>query len=203
MDKSLSQRLSAVTGWRSLRLGKVADSEVALPWATSRNRQKVLGFAAMAVSLVLISAPFLLNVDSDVVAKAQTVAVDGLGKPVPASTEMATGEDVVVALNAARQSGNALAVTPDDELRTGAQAWAQSVAGSGSIRTDRSLRALLQDRSAVGEFVVAAPSLTIAYDRLMANSLQHGQLLSDGVRGVGVGVQASGNKTFLVIRFAS
>jgi hypothetical protein len=203
MDKSLSQRLSAVTGWRSLRLGKVADSEVALPWATSRNRQKVLGFAAMAVSLVLISAPFLLNVDSDVVAKAQTVAVDGLGKPVPASTEMATGEDVVVALNAARQSGNALAVTPDDELRTGAQAWAQSVAGSGSIRTDRSLRALLQDRSAVGEFVVAAPSLTIAYDRLVANSLQHGQLLSDGVRGVGVGVQASGNKTFLVIRFAS
>jgi hypothetical protein len=203
MDKSLSQRLSAVTGWRSLRLGKVADSEVALPWATSRNRQKVLGFAAMAVSLVLISAPFLLNVDSDVVAKAQTVAVDGLGKPVPASTEMATGEDVVVALNAARQSGNALAVTPDDELRTGAQAWAQSVAGSGSIRTDRSLRALLQDRSAVGEFVVAAPSLTIAYDRLMANSLQHGQLLSDHVRGVGVGVQASGNKTFLVIRFAS
>jgi uncharacterized protein YkwD len=203
MDQSPRQRISSAVASPSSRLGALAVSEASLPWTISRNRQKVLGFAAMAVSLVLISAPFVLNVDNDVVAKAQTVAVDASPNTAEVPTEMATAEDVVAALNAARDRASAASVVPDSQLELGAQGWASNVAENGSIRTDRSLRALLNNRQAVGEFVVAAPSLSIAYQRLMANRVQEAQLLGSTLDTVGVGVQAAGGKTYLVIRFAS
>jgi uncharacterized protein YkwD len=203
MDQSLRQRISSAVASPSSRLGALAVSEISLPWTISRNRQKVLGFAAMAVSLVLISAPFVLNVDNDVMAKAQTVAVDAYPNTAEVTTEMATAEDVVAALNAARDRASAASVVPDTQLELGAQGWASNVAENGSIRTDRSLRALLNNRQAVGEFVVAAPSLSIAYQRLMANRVQEAQLLGSSLDTVGVGVQTAGGKTYLVIRFAS
>jgi uncharacterized protein YkwD len=189
---------------RPLLLGAV--NEVSRPWATSPNRQKVLGFAAMAVSLVLVGAPFVLNVDSDVVAKAQTVSVGSLTNSASVAntvtTEMAVADDVIAALNLARIGANASAVERDEQLELGAQGWASVLGENGNIRTDRSLRALLSDRSAVGEFVVAAPSLGSAYGRVMANPSQRAQLTEGVFRNVGVGVQTSGNKTYLVIRFA-
>jgi hypothetical protein len=203
MDQSLRQRISSAVASPSSRFGALTVSEISLPWTISRNRQKVLGFAAMAVSLVLISAPFVLNVDNDVVAKAQTVAVEASSNTAEVITEMATAEDVVVALNAARGRAGAPSVLPDTQLELGAQGWASNVAENASIRTDRSLRALLNNRQAVGEFVVAAPSLSIAYQRLMANPVQEAQLLGSSLDTVGVGVQAAGGKTYLVIRFAS
>jgi uncharacterized protein YkwD len=203
MDQSLRQRISSAVASPSLRFGALTVSEISLPWTISRNRQKVLGFAAMAVSLVLISAPFVLNVDNDVVAKAQTVAVEASSNTAEVITEMATAEDVVVALNAARGRAGAASVVPDTQLELGAQGWASNVAENASIRTDRSLRALLNNRQAVGEFVVAAPSLSIAYQRLMANPVQEAQLLGSSLDTVGVGVQAAGGKTYLVFRFAS
>lgn len=203
MDQSLRQRISFVLASRSQLLCNVAVSDRLPLWTTNRNRQKVLGFAAMAVSLVLISAPFMLNVDNDVMAKAQTVAIESSSNTAEATTEMATAQDVVVALNAARDRANAPAVEPDLQLELGAQGWASNVAENGSVHTDRSLRALLNNRQAVGEFVVAAPSLTIAYQRLMANRLQEAQLTGSTLDTVGVGVQVAGAKTYLVIRFAS
>jgi hypothetical protein len=203
MDQSLRQRISSAVASPSSRFGALDLSEISVPWTTSRNRQKVLGFAAMAVSLVLISAPFVLNVDNDVVAKAQTIAVEDSSNAAEMITEMATPGDVVVALNGARDRANAAAVAVDAQLELGAQGWASNVAENGSVRTDRSLRALLNNRQAVGEFVVAAPSLSTAYERLMANRVQEAQLLGSSLDTVGVGVQVVGGKTYLVIRFAS
>jgi hypothetical protein len=203
MEQSLRQRISSALAGPSSRLGVSAVSEIAFPWTTSRNRQKVLGFAAMAVSLVLISAPFVLNVDNDVVAKAQTVAVEASSNTDEVMAQMVSARDVVVALNAARGRANAAAVELDAQLELGAQGWASNVAENGGIRTDRSLRALLNNRQAVGEFVVAAPSLSIAYERLMASGAQEAQLLGSTLETVGVGVQTTGAKTYLVIRFAS
>ncbi len=203
MDRTLRQRFAAALPSRPLRLGTFGVPEISLPWATTRNRQKVLGFAALAVSLVLISGPFLLNVDSDVVAKAQTVSVEPSTKTVEVITEMVIAEDVIVALNATRTSGNLAPAERDEQLQTGAQAWAAIVAEQGNVRTDRSLRALLSERLAVGEFVVAAPSLSVAYQRLMAIQSQDAQLTAASTRKLGVGVHSSGNKTYLVLRFAS
>jgi uncharacterized protein YkwD len=203
MDQSLRQRMSSALPSRPSRLGAFLVPEVSLPWTISRNRQKVLGFAAMAVSLVLVSAPFVLNVDSDVVAKAQTVAVDASSNSSPVITEIAIAEDVVVALNAVRASTQRAPVETDLQLQSGAQAWASNVADNGSVRTDRSLRALLDDRSTIGEYVVAAPTLPIAYERLMAIASQRAQLTSSTTRLLGVGVQTAGSKTYLVLRFAT
>ncbi len=202
MDRSLRQRVSSALEPRPARFGAFGVPEVSFPWTTNHNRQKVLGFAAMAVSLVLISAPFVLNVDNDVVARAQTVAGQPSTNAAEVIAEMAIAADVFVALNTARARVNATAVDPDDQLQVGAQEWAANVAESGGVRTDRSLRALLDNREAVGEFVVVAPSLAIAYERLMANTVQRAQLTGPFIRSVGVGVQ-SGTKTYLVIRFAS
>jgi uncharacterized protein YkwD len=203
MDQSLLQRISSAVASRLARSGTLVVPEISLPWATNRNRQKVLGFAAMAVSLVLIGAPFMLNVDHDVVAKAQTISVDATNNTAEALTEMATADDVVVALNAARFRFDAAPVAADGQLEIGAQGWASNLAESGSVRNDRSLRSLLSDREAVGEFVVTASSLANAYDRVMANAKQEAQLTGSASNSVGVGVATSGNKTYLVIRFAS
>jgi uncharacterized protein YkwD len=203
MDQSLRQRTSSASPTRFSRLGALLVPEVSFPWTISRNRQKVLGFAAMAVSLVLISAPFVLNVDSDVVAKAQTVEVDSAINITPVITEMDTVDDVIVALNALRSSAQIALVEPDSQLQGGAQAWASNVADSASVRTDRSLRAMLDNRSSIGEFVVAAPSLPIAYERLLAIPSQRAQLLAPTTRALGVGVQTLGAKTYLVLRFGT
>jgi hypothetical protein len=203
MDQSLRQRMSSGLPTRSARLGAFLVPEASFPWTISRNRQKVLGFAAMAVSLVLISAPFVLNVDSDVVATAQTVGVDSATNVAPVITEMATADDVIIALNALRAGAQTALVEPDAQLQGGAQAWASNVADSASVRTDRSLRAMLDNRSTIGEFVVAAPSLPIAYERLMAIPSQRAQLLAETTRALGVGVQTLGAKTYLVLRFAT
>ena len=215
MDRNLRQRISTAVGSRPSLRETAGGAEISLSWTTNRNRQKVLGFAAMAVSLVLVSAPFFLNVDSDAVAKAQTVTIDA--SPAAATTattptnatiaevitEMTIADDVIVALNATRLGANMTSVERDELLQIGAQGWASNVADNGNVRTDRSLRALLNDRSAVGEFVVVAPSLPIAYDRLMANRSQQSQLTDANMRNVGVGVQTSSSKTYLVIRFSS
>jgi uncharacterized protein YkwD len=203
MDQSLSQRMSSALPTRFSRLGAFLVPETSFPWTVSRNRQKVLGFAAMAVSLVLISAPFVLNVDSDVVAKAQTVAAEESTSTAPVITEMAVADDVIVALNALRSSAQTALIAPDPQLQSGAQAWASNVADSASVRTDRSLRSMLDNRSTIGEFVVAAPSLPIAYERLMAIPSQRAQLLAATTRALGVGVQTLGGKTYLVLRFAT
>lgn len=165
------------------------------------NREKALGFAAAAVSLILVSGPFLLNVDSDVVAKAQTVAeVEAVTKPAEIFPEMATVDDVISALNVARESASLGSVVRDPQLHDGAQLWASMMAGSGNVRNDRSLRAMLQQRPEVGEFVIAARSLPLAYQRLMANPGQKAQLF-DGTN-IGVGVSVTENKTYLVVRFS-
>ncbi len=209
MDRNLRQRISTSVVSR-LSLRETAGSvEISLSWTTNRNRQKVLGFAAMAVSLVLVSAPFFLNVDSDTVAKAQTVTIDTSTTTATTATtaevitEMTLANDVIVALNATRHGANSTPVERDELLQIGAQAWAANVADNGNVRTDRSLRMLLNDRSAVGEFVVVAPSLPIAYDRLMANRSQQSQLTDAGMRNIGVGVHISSSKTYLVIRFSA
>ena len=188
---------------RSSRLRAFLVPEAPLPWTVSHNREKVLGFAAIAVSLVLIGAPFALNVDSDVVAKAQTVVVDSDPNIAPVIPEMATADDVVVALNALRSSAQTVLVEVDTQLQGGAQAWASNVADSASVRTDRSLRSMLDNRSTIGEFVVAAPSLPIAYERLLAIGSQRAQLLASTTRALGVGLQTLGAKTYLVVRFAT
>ncbi len=209
MDRNLRQRISTSVVSR-LSLRETAGSvEISLSWTKNRNRQKVLGFAAMAVSLVLVSAPFFLNVDSDTVAKAQTVTIDTSTTTATTATtaevitEMTLANDVIVALNATRHGANSTPVERDELLQIGAQAWAANVADNGNVRTDRSLRMLLNDRSAVGEFVVVAPSLPIAYDRLMANRSQQSQLTDEGMRNIGVGVHISSSKTYLVIRFSA
>jgi Cysteine-rich secretory protein family len=169
----------------------------------NHNREKVLGFAAAAVSLVLVSAPFLVNVDSDVVAKAATVT--DAEQPMNTAeiiTEMATGDDVIAALNTARKNAQVDGIVRDEQLHAGAQQWASTVADSGNLRNDRSLRALLDQRPGVGEFVIAARSLALAYQRLAENPAQHAQLIDPTTKGVGVGVSIVENKTYLVIRFA-
>jgi hypothetical protein len=187
---------------RAWRVGSALVPEVPLPWTVSRNRQKVLGFAAMAVSLVLISAPFLLNVDSDE-AKAETVSAESSANAVAGIPELATAEDVIVALNAIRAKAQTIPIAVDPLLQMGSQAWASNVADSGSVRTDRSLRSLLDDRSTIGEFVVSAPNLPLAYERLMGISTQRSQLTAATTHSLGVGVHRTGNKTYLVLRFAT
>lgn len=195
--------MSSALPTRSSRLRAFLVPEAPFPWTVSHNREKVLGFAAIAVSLVLIGAPFALNVDSDVVAKAQTVVVDSDPNIAPVIPEMATADDVVVALNALRSSAQTVLVEVDTQLQGGAQAWASNVADSASVRTDRSLRSMLDNRSTIGEFVVAAPSLPIAYERLLAIGSQRAQLLASTTRALGVGLQTLGAKTYLVVRFAT
>ena len=212
MDQSLSEQMSSASPSRFSRLGAFLVPEASFPWTVSpdsgqffrsRNRQKVLGFAAMAVSLVLISAPFLLNADSDVVAKAQTVAAAPSTGTAPLITEITDADDVIVTLNALRASAQTAPIESNLQLQSGAQAWASNVADSASVRTDRSLRAMLDNRSTIGEFVVAAPTLPIAYERLMAIGSQRAQLLAETTRSLGVGVQTLGGKTYLVLRFAA
>jgi uncharacterized protein YkwD len=170
---------------------------------TNRNRQKVLGFAAAAVSLVLVSAPFLLNVDSDVVAKAQTVAESEQdAKTAEVVTEMAIADDVIAALNVSRERANANSVARDEQLSDGAQVWAATISGYGTVHNDRSLRAMLDQRSGVGEFVIAARTLALAYERLANNPAQNAQLMASTTKSVGVGVSVVENKTYLVVRFA-
>jgi uncharacterized protein YkwD len=202
MDLKLRQRLALRISPIGPRQLTPTSSGFTTSWSTLRNRQKVLGFAAAAVSLVLVSAPFLLNVDGEVIAKAQTIPASPVsGASAQVVTEIATFDDVISSLNAHRSSSNLPPLLLDEQLQLGAQGWAQTLSENGNVRNDQSLRSLLEERPSVGEFVVAAPNLALAYQRLTANPAQHAQLLGTTTRNVGVGAQTTGNKTYLVIRF--
>ena len=61
---------------------------------------------------------------------------------------------------------------------------------------------MLDQRSGVGEFVIAARTLALAYERLATNPAQNAQLMASTMKSVGVGVSVVENKTYLVVRFA-
>jgi Cysteine-rich secretory protein family len=188
---------------RTVTRSSLGGSGLAGLWSTNNNREKVLGFAAAAVSLVLVSAPFFLNVDSDVVAKAQTVAdAKQPAKTSEITPEVSTVDDVVVAINLARENAQIDGIGDDEQLHLGAQQWASTMAESGNVRNDRSLRSMLDQRPGVGEFVIAARNLALAYQRLADNPANYAQLISPTTKSIGVGISNVENKTYLVIRFS-
>lgn len=178
-------------------LVSVTSSGFTTAWTAKRSRQKVIGFAAAAVSLMLVSGPFLLNVDGDVEAKAESFVFGA-----PAAPTLMNSLDVIADLNSARVEAGAQPLVEDEALSSASQSWAATVGADGNIRQDPTLRGWLGQRFRVGEFVVAAPNLLVAYERLRANAAQHRELLSQSSSTVGVGISVVGIKTYLVVRFA-
>jgi hypothetical protein len=149
----------------------------------------------LAILLVAVSGALTSLVEQRDPANAQTTRTEA---PEP---DLGGANDVIDAINAKRLADGVITeVTLDPVLSIGAQEWADSIGEIASVKHDPSMRSAVDDGwDRLAEYVVSAPTLRAAYERLAARP-DAGLLFEDSASFVGLGVVRSPNQAILVAR---
>lgn len=149
----------------------------------------------LAILLVACSGALTSLVEQRQPAVAQT------DKATAAPVDFERSEDVIAAINTERlKQGVLTEMSLDPVLSVGAQEWADSIGQIASVKHDPSMRDAVDDGwDRLGEYVVSAPSLRVAYERLAARK-DAALLFDERATYIGLGMVRQPGQVILVAR---
>jgi hypothetical protein len=166
--------------------------------------------AIVLLSVILVAVPLVLGAGpAQKNSSAQAMNARSLG-PLQ-SIRHAASEPVVTTIDELKEAlathrGSSLAPLSEDEfLTSGTQSWTKVLAATGEVKHEPGLRSQMQDTwKGISEFVASAPSVDIAYQRLLANPQEVRALSNPNASSIAVAVESTTDGiVYVVVRIAS